>query len=117
MPAAAGRVLKKPASRQAKHEGKKKPLGRQPTSKARRPKAGPPPDEVGEDVDMQWLRFRAVQVTRPTFTVASDCSGWCSEVLAAKLATPLPVLQAFASDTDLSVRRAVRGKCFCCVSF
>ena len=36
--------------------------------------------------------------------VASDCSGWCSEVLAAKDASSDEVLQVFASDTSKAVR-------------
>ena len=53
---------------------------------------------------LPWESFKAPRLD--VLTVASDCSGWCSEVLAARRVSALPVRQAFASDTCRAVRTA-----------
>ena len=42
------------------------------------------------------------------FRLASDCSGWCSEVLAFEAATNLPCEHLFASETASGVRTICR---------
>ena len=51
-----------------------------------------------------WGKFVSACAQYNSVIVASDCSGWCSEVMAAKMVSALPVLQAFASDVSKPVR-------------
>ncbi len=44
----------------------------------------------------------------PNLKVCSDCSGWCTEVQAARLACALPVKPLFASDIEPYVRCLVK---------
>ena len=65
---------------------------------------GLPDEQDDKGHRSRWAQFVTKQAQTNAITVASDCSGWCSEVLAARAASKLPVLQASTSDTCKSAR-------------
>ena len=92
-PACSSRAMKRPAS-----------SSQLPASRRERAMPGPPDEQDDKGHRSRWAQLVTKQAQTNAITIAADCSGWCSEVLAARAVSKLPMRQAFMSDTCKSVR-------------
>ena len=96
--AAAGTKRRAAVKKKVKASGKAKLVGKSAESACEKPQRKAPNA-------LRVARVGACKVGSP-FRIASDCSGWCTEVRAAKMVLPegTPLHHVFASDKNKHVR-------------